>query len=122
MPCELGIEGAILTMLEAHDLRSDNTFERVQNRTGAKALEGVAPMKSFTQVDGIVVAIGIPEPHQQPTGDVPAKCIDQLLAQQPHRRRAQNHHALLMQPDDAEIGAKIGVPPTAAARAPGATA
>jgi hypothetical protein len=64
MPCELGIESAILTMLEAHDLRSDNTFERVQNGTGSKALEGVAPMKSLTQVDGIVVAIGIPEPHQ----------------------------------------------------------
>ena len=33
--------------------------------------------------------------------------IDQLLAQQAHRGRAQDHHALLMQPDDALIGTKI---------------
>ena len=27
--------------------------------------------------------------------------VDELLAQQPHRRRAQNHHALIVKPDDA---------------------
>src|SRR5688572_26766150 len=94
-------------MLQTHDLRSDDAFERVQNGAGAKPVERIAPVKPLAEVDGIVVPIGVAESHQQPPADVTAEAVNQLLPQQAHRRRAQNHHALFMQADDAEIGAKV---------------
>src|SRR5688500_14656764 len=107
MPGKLSLEGAILTMLETHDLRAHDTFEGVENRSGAEPFEGIAPVEPLSEVDGIVAAVGIAESHQQPPADIAAERVNQLLPQQSHRSRAQNHHALLMQPDDAEIRAKV---------------
>jgi hypothetical protein len=54
-----------------------------------------------------VVAVGISKSHEQPPGDVAPEGVDQLLAQQPHRRRAEDHDALLVQADDTEIRTKV---------------
>ena len=35
------------------------------------------------------------------------ECVDQLFSQQSHRRRAQDHHALLMEPDNALVRTKV---------------
>ena len=78
----------------------------MQNRARAEPLQRVAPLEPLAEIDRVVVAVGIPESHEQPPGDVATEGVDQLLAQQPHRRRAENHDALLVQSDDTEIGRK----------------
>ena len=64
-------------------------------------------MRSLAQVDGVVVAVGEAESEQQSPGRLEPERVDQLLAQQSHRRRAQDHDALLVQPDNALVRTKI---------------
>ena len=54
-----------------------------------------------------MVAIDEAKPQEQPPRRFEIKRVDQLLAKQPHGRRAQQDDALLVQPDDPLIGPKI---------------
>ena len=107
VPRELRVDTAVVAALEADRVRTHDALQRVQDRARAETLERVAPLEPLAEIDGIVVAVGVPEPHQQAPGDVAPEGVDQLLAQQPHRRRAENHHALLVQPDDAEVRTEV---------------
>jgi hypothetical protein len=55
-----------------------------------------------------VVAVGEPEAEQQPArGVAPEAAVEQLLPEQAHRGRAQDHHALLLEPDRSPIGPEV---------------
>ena len=96
-----------LVVLDAADLRAHDAFERVQHRAGAQAVERRAPLRSRAQVDGVVVAVRKAEAQQQPPCGRDAEGVDELLAQQAHRRRAEDHDPLLVQPDDALIRPEV---------------
>ena len=64
-------------------------------------------MHAMTQADGIVIAVGKPEAHQQASRGIGAERLDELLAQQTQRRSAQNHHALLVETNDPFVGPEI---------------
>ena len=94
-------------VLDAADLDTHDALERVQQGTGAEAVDRVGPVRAVAQVDGVVVAVGEPEPQQQPPRRLASERVDQLLPQQAHRCRAEDHHALLVQPDDALIRPEV---------------
>ena len=81
VPGELRVEAAVLPALEPNDFRAHDPLQRMQDRARAETLKRVAPLEPFAQIDGVVVAVGIPESHEQAPGDVAPKGIDQLLAQ-----------------------------------------
>jgi hypothetical protein len=89
------------------DVHADDPLERVQHGAGAQPLDGIRPVRAVAEVDGIVITIGKTEPEQQPSRGVHAERIHQLLAQQPHRRGAQDHDPLIVQPDHPLVGAEI---------------
>ena len=62
---------------------------------------------AVAQTDGVVIPVDIAKPQEQPPCSFKVERIDELLAQQAHRRRAQKDHALFVQPDDSLIGPEI---------------
>ena len=54
-----------------------------------------------------MVSVGEPESNRDASGGFEAQRVDQLFAQQSHRRRAQDDDTLLVQPDDALIRPKV---------------
>lgn len=96
-----------LVVLDAADLRAHDAFERVQHRPGAQAVERRAPLRSRAQVDGVVVTVGEAEAQQQPPCRLGADRVDEFLAQQAHRRSAEDHDPLLVQSDDALIRPEV---------------
>ena len=89
------------------DDRPNDALEPVKHRTCANSVEGVRPMHAMTQAHGIVISVGKPEAHQQSSRRIGAERLNELLAQQPQRRGAQNHHALLVEPNHPFVWAKI---------------
>jgi hypothetical protein len=81
------------------DLRTDDALQGVQRCARTEPLDRIAPSEPVPQADGIVIAIGIAEPQQQPACAVGAERHDEFLAQQPERRSAEDDHALLVQAD-----------------------
>ena len=54
-----------------------------------------------------MIPVSEPESKQQSPRRLESERVDELLAQQSHGRRAQDHDALFVQPDNALIGTKI---------------
>jgi hypothetical protein len=54
-----------------------------------------------------VVSVCEPKPKQNAAGSVEPESVDELLSHEAHRGRAEDDHALLVQPNDALIGPKI---------------
>ena len=54
-----------------------------------------------------MIAVGESETKHQATSRLDAECVDQLFSQQPHRRRAQDHHPLFMKPNNPFVRAKV---------------
>ena len=106
VPHQLALELSA-ALVEAPDLDPHDALERVQHGAGAQAVGGRRPGRTLAQVHRVVVAVGEPEAQQQAPRHVDAERVDQLLAQQAHRRRAQDHDALVVQPDHPEIGAEV---------------
>lgn len=94
-------------MVDADDLRPDDSFERVQHGAGSKSFDRAGPVRAVAQTHGVVIAIGKSESEEQATGGVGSERVDEFLAQQPHRRGAQDDDALFVEPDDALVGAEI---------------
>jgi hypothetical protein len=74
---------------------------------GAQPVERRRPLRSLAQADGVVVAVGVTEAQHQPPGGLQAHRVDELFLQQPHGRRAQDYHPLLVQADHPLVGAQI---------------
>ena len=94
-------------MLDPGDLRANDAFECVKHRAGSNALDRIGPVRSLAEVHRVVVSVGVPESNRHASGRFESKGIDQLFPQQSHGRRTQDDDTLLVQPDDALIGAKI---------------
>jgi hypothetical protein len=85
-----------------------DALERVHDCSSTKRLDGVSDRRgSAAQAHGVVIAIGESETKHQPTSRLDAECVDQLFSQQSHRRRAQDHDALVIEPDNALVRAKV---------------
>jgi hypothetical protein len=98
---------AVLIVLDAANVDANDPLECVQCRTGTKAIDRRTPVGACAQIDRVVVAVGKAESQQYAARRFDAERVDELLAHETHRRRAEDHHALLVQPDDPLIGAKI---------------
>ena len=84
-----------------------DAFERLQHRAGTNTLQRIGPLRSLSQIHGVVIAVGESESQRQSFGRFHSQRIDQLLAKESHRCRAENHDALVVQPDHALIRPKI---------------
>src|SRR5690606_34819253 len=107
VPGVVGLERTGRIERDARNTGAHDALERVQRRAGVQSLDRVGPRRPIAQVDGIVVAVGIAEPQQQPARDIAAEAVDEFLAQQPHGCCAQNDDALLTQADDAEVRLEV---------------
>jgi hypothetical protein len=54
-----------------------------------------------------MISIREPEPKQDTPRSAQPEGVDEFLSHEPHRRCAEDDHALLVQPDNALIGPKI---------------
>ena len=90
-----------------HDLGPHDALEPVKNGAGAQALERARPLRSVAQTHRIVVPVRVAKPQEQAPGRLEPQRIDELLAQQAHRRGAENDDPLLVQADDALIRTKV---------------
>ena len=54
-----------------------------------------------------MVSVCKPEPKQDAASCLQAERVDELLSHQAHRGRAEDHDALLVQPNNALVGPKI---------------
>ena len=79
----------------------------MKHRAGPNALDRVGPVRSLAEVHRIVVSVGEPESNRHASGRLESKGIDQLFAQESHRRRTQDDDTLIVQPDNPLIRAKI---------------
>ena len=79
----------------------------MQHDAGPQPVERSRPVRAVAQADGVVIPVGVAEPQQQAPRRLESQRVDELLAQQAHRRRAEDDDALLVQPDDALIGPKV---------------
>jgi hypothetical protein len=94
-------------VLDPGDLRANDAFESVKHRAGSNSLDWIGPVRSFAQVDRVVVSVGVPESNRHASRSFESKGIDQLFPQQSHGRRTQDDDPLLVQPDDALVRAKV---------------
>jgi len=54
-----------------------------------------------------VIAVREPEPQQDAASRIAPERVDELLPHEAHRGGAEDHHALLVQPDDPLVGPEI---------------
>jgi hypothetical protein len=94
-------------MIDRANLGADNAFEGLQQRTRANRLDKIAPVGSLPQIHGVVIAVGEPESNRHASGRLESERIDQFLAQEPHRRGAEDDDALVVQADDPLIRTKV---------------
>ena len=81
--------------------------ERMEHRACTEAVDRAAPIRACAQIDGVVVAVGEAEPKQDAPRGLQSERVDELLAHQAHRGRAQDDDSLLVQADDALIRPEI---------------
>ena len=94
-------------ILEPADLRADDAFQRMKDRTRPNAVERIRPRRPFAQVHRVVVSIRKAESNRDPSGRLHAQRVDELFAEESHRRRAEDDHPLLVQSDNPLIRPKI---------------
>src|SRR5688572_12021308 len=63
VPGELGVDAAVLSAVEANHFGAHDALERMQDRARTEAVERVAPLEPFAQIDSVVVAVGVSEAH-----------------------------------------------------------
>ena len=108
MPAHLLLESsALFVVVDALNLGPDDAFLGMEHRAGPKAIDRATPIRARAQVDGIVVAVREPEPEQDAPRRLEPERVDELLAHQAHRGRAQDDDALFVQSNDALIGSEI---------------
>ena len=66
-----------------------------------------SPIRALPQIDGVVVTVREPEPHQEAPSRLEPERVDQFLSHQAHRGGAEDDDALLVEPDDALVGPEI---------------
>ena len=93
--------------LHGENFAADNAFEPMQCDAGAEPIKRVRPRRAFAQADGVVIAVGVTKPQHHATGDLGTHGIDQLLPDQAHGHRAQNHHPLLVESDNPQVGSEV---------------
>ena len=95
-------------VFDGGEIDTYDALQRVHDCSCTKGLDGVDDSRgSVAQAHGVVIAIGESEAEHQATSRLDAECVDKLFSQQPHRRRAQDHDALLMEPDNALVRPKV---------------
>ena len=94
-------------VLDPDHVRVDNPLQRMQHGAGTKPGFGTGPIRAVAQADGVVIPVGESESQQQSSRGVEPERVDKLLAQQPHRGSAQDHHTLFVQPDDALVRTEV---------------
>jgi hypothetical protein len=108
MPDDFLLESAAVgIVLEPDNLRSHDALEGVEQRSCTHTFERIGPVRTFPKADGVVIAVSKAETQQQPSCGLDAQRVHQLLAQQAHCRRTQDHDPLLVQSNDALVGAKV---------------
>ena len=94
-------------VVDPGNLGPDNPFKPVKYGTGPEAFQRVCPFGSIAQAHRIVVPVRVPEPQHQASRRLQSQCVNELLAQETHRGRAQNDDALLMEADDPLVWTEI---------------
>lgn len=94
-------------MIDPAHVDADDAFERVEHGAGAQTVERILPVRARPQVHGVMVSVGKPESQEQPPGGLESEGINQFLPKQAHGGRAEDHDALVVQPDDTLIGPEI---------------
>jgi hypothetical protein len=79
----------------------------MQHRPGTKTVYRTRPPGSCPEIDGVVVSIREPESKQDAASCLQPECVDELLPHEAHRRRAEDDHALLVQPNDTLIRTEV---------------
>lgn len=79
----------------------------MKDQAGAEPVDGVRPLRPLAKADGVVITVRVSEPQHDPARNLGADRVDEFLADETHGRRAQDHDALFVQPDDAQIGSEI---------------
>jgi hypothetical protein len=86
---------------------SHDAYKPVKHRACSYAVGHALPFGPVAQADSVMVPVRVPEPKHQAPGRFRPQRINELLAQQAHRRRAQDDDSLLVQADNTEIRPKI---------------
>ncbi len=108
VPAHLLLEApGLVVVVDPPNVGSHDAFQRMQHRAGTEAVHRAAPIRACPQIDRVVIAVREPEPKQDATSGLQTQRVDELLSHQAHRGRAENHHALLVQADDALIRSEI---------------
>jgi hypothetical protein len=68
-----------------------------------QAVKWRCPLRAVAKADGIVVSVCEPEPEEDASRRLNARRVDQLLAEKPHDRLAENDDALFVKADDSLI-------------------
>ena len=108
VPAHLLLESpGLVVVLDAPNVGANDAFQGVEHRAGTEAVHRAAPIRACPQIDGVVVSVCEPEPKQDAPRGLQPERVDELLAHEAHRGRAQDDDALLVQSNDALIGPKI---------------
>src|SRR5688572_24725275 len=94
-------------MVKAANLGADDALQRLKHRTIPNSIQWIRPRRPLTQVHRIVVSVGEPESNRDPPGCLETQRVDQLLAEEAHRRRAQDDDPLLVQSDNPLVWTKV---------------
>ena len=68
---------------------------------------GIGPLRPVAQAHRVVISVGVAKPQEHPPCSFITQGVDEFLAEQPHGRRAEKDHALLVKADDSLIGAEV---------------
>src|SRR5688572_10899037 len=79
----------------------------MQLAAGAQPFERCRPVRAITQTDRVVIPIGESEAQEDSPRGLESQRVDELFAEQPHSRRAQDDDSLLVQADDPLVGPKL---------------
>ena len=108
VPANLLLEpSGLLVVFDAPNIGADDAFQGVEHGAIAKTIDRIAPIRPRAQIDGVVIAIREPEPQQDTSGRLDPQRVDELLSHEAHRRRTEDHHALLVQPDDSLVRPEV---------------
>ena len=108
VPAHLLLESpGLVVVLDAPDVGAHDAFQRMEHCAGPDAVHWAAPIRACPQIDGVVVAVGEPEPKEDAPSGLKPERVDELLSHEAHGGRAQDDDALLVQSNDALIGPKI---------------
>jgi hypothetical protein len=97
----------VLVVVNALNIRANDSLERMEQRAGTKALNGTTPFGACAQVDGVVIPVREPKPQQEATRRFGSQRVDEFLSHQTHGRCTEDDDTLLVQPNDTLIGPEV---------------